>query len=67
MVHQAILPSAHTPLAEVKTPHLDCGIPAVLPRLLSSSLLGEPLLLLISCDDLLALGPCDLGSFSALQ
>jgi len=30
-VHQAVLPGAHTPLAGVRTPYLDCGTPAVFP------------------------------------
>ena len=30
-IHQARLPSAHTPLTEVNIPHLNCGISAVLP------------------------------------
>jgi len=66
-VYQAVLPGAHTPLAGVSTPHLHCSTPIVFPWLLSSSLLGGPLLLLISCSDLLALGPCHLESFSPLQ
>jgi len=62
-VHQAILPSAHTPLAGNRTPHLNCSTSAVLPP----SLLRGPLPLLISCGDFLALGPRNLGSFSPLQ
>jgi len=62
-VHQAILPDTHTPLAGVRTPHLDCAISTVLPP----SLLGEPLPLLVSSGDLLLLGPHDLRSFSPLQ
>ena len=65
-VYQAILPGTHTPLAGVRTLHLHCGISIVLLQLLSPSLLGG-LLLLISGGDLLALRPCDLGSFSLLQ
>jgi len=47
-VYQAILPSAHTPLTGVNTLHLHCSTSVVLLWLLSSSLLGELLPLLIS-------------------
>ena len=61
-MYQAILFGAHTPLAGVRTPYLNCSISAVL----SPSLLGGPLSLLVSGGDLLALGLCNLESFSPL-
>ena len=66
-MHQTILPSAHTPLTGVSTPHLYCSTSTVLLWLLSSSLLRGPLLLLVSGGNLLTFRSCDLESFSPLQ
>jgi len=66
-MHQAILPSAHTPLTEVSTSHLYCGTSAVLPWLFPFSLLRGLLPLLVSSGNLLMFGSCDLRSFSPLQ
>jgi len=65
-LEQAILPGAHTPLIGVSTPYLYCGTSAVLFWLLPSSLLGEPLPLLTSGGDFLALRSHDLESLSPL-
>ena len=56
-VHQAILPSTHTSLAGVRTPHLNCGISAVLPP----RLFEGPLSLFISGGNFFSLGPRNLG------
>ena len=61
-MYQTILPSAHTPLTEVSTPHLDCGTPMVLSLLSLFSLLRGPLPLLVSSSNLLVL-----EFFSSLQ
>jgi len=66
-MYQAILPGTHISLAGVRTPHLHYNTSTVLPQLLSPSLLGGPLPLLISSGDLFSLGPHNLGSFSLLQ
>ena len=66
MVHQTILPGTHTSLTEVSISHLDCSAPIILPWLLLSSFLGEPLSLLVSKGSFLVLRSYNLESLSTL-
>jgi len=66
-MHQAILPSTQTPLAEISILHLHCSTSVVFSWLLPSRLFERPLSLLISGGDLLVFGSHDLGFFNLLQ
>ena len=66
-MHQAILPSTHTSLTGISTPHLDYGISAILLWLLPSSFFEGLLLFLISEGNFLTLRSCNLGPLSTLQ
>lgn len=66
-MHQAGLPSVHTPLTEVSIPHFDLSVPMVSSWLFPFSFLRELSFLLIFWDNLLVFRSYNMGSFSTPQ